>query len=228
MGDKSITFLFVSVWVGVGTVWIILDWLGNPNRGTFRPVGTRRPRGLRDRWRDHRRHRAEEDAAVRATLRERYGRSSLRLLWNERREAMVQEADAALVTDPLMAGQPPEPQLQYAPLLLEMEFPDSEPEVVPEPEVDPTSIRGWKVGVHPLALTRAGSTPSAATIRSRVWKNLAATHPDADSDTLKRLSAGKPPSRTNPDTGKRQTAKVDLHTAQPFWPGQTIDEFSLR
>jgi len=229
MGDRSITFLFVAVWVGVGSVWILLDWLGNPNRGTFRPAGRRTPRNLRDRWVDHRVQRDRENAAVRSTLREKYGRSSLRLFWNDRREDQAQAADSEQVTDPLLASDPPEPELQYEPLLLVADLSDdqrcAEPE--PEPELDPTTIRGWKVGVHPLALTRAGKVPTAATIRSRVWKNLADISSEIDPDTTQRLMAGKPPKRRNPSTGKTETAKVDLDAALPHWPGETADKFSL-
>lgn len=232
VGDRSITFLFVAVWVGVGSVWIILDWLSNPNRGAFRPVGRHTPRNLRTRWADRRRRRAQEDAAVRSTLRERYGRSSLRLFWSNRREEIAQAADSDLVTDPLMAAERPEPELHYEPLLFDADLdpeagPTPEPEPETEPEIDPTTIRGWRVGVHPLALTRAGKTPTAATIRSRVWKNLADISSDIDTNTTQRLMAGKPPKRLNPSTGKTETAKVDLASALPYWPGETTDEFSL-
>jgi len=216
--DRSITFLFVAVWIGVGSVWIILDWLGNPSRGTFRPAGRVVPRSLRDRWADHRQRRQQEEAAVRYTLRERYGRSSLRLFWNDSREDLAQAADARMVTDPLLAGQPPVPELQYEPLLLEADL---------QPEPEPRPIRGWTVGDHPLALTRAGTTPTAATIRSRVWKNVAAGSSVIRDDTARRLRAGKPPKRPKPSTRKNETAKVDLERALPYWPGETTDEFTL-
>ncbi len=235
MWGRSVTFVFIAVWVGAGTVWIILDWLGNPNRGAFRPAGRRRPRRLRGRLADRARRRAQDDAAVRATLRERYGKSSLRLTWNEDRERRALDADAELVTDPLhMMAPAAEPELSYGPLLFDAEFgeaptipePEPEPENGPEPapEFDPRSIRGWSIGVHPLALTRAGALPSEATIRSRVWKNLAAEGSWGD-DNGGRMRAGKPPRRVSPSTDKVETGRVDLTTARPYWSGETVDTF---
>jgi len=93
---RSVTWVFIVVWLGVGTAWLILDWLGNPNRGAFRPSKGRTPRPFlngRNAWR---RRRAERDAAVRATLRDRYGRSSLRVLWSKDREQRTLDADTEL------------------------------------------------------------------------------------------------------------------------------------
>jgi len=169
------------------------------------------------------------------------------LFWNDRREDAAQAADSALVTDPLLAGERHEPELQYEPLLLEADMtrdeawpepepepeiepepePEPEPETEPEPEADPTTIRGWTVGVHPMALTRAGTVPAAATIRSRVWKNLADVASDVDIDTMQRMMAGKPPTRHNPSTGRSETAKVELDSALPHWPGETTEDFTL-
>lgn len=140
------------------------------------------------------------------------------MFWNDSREDRAQAADARMVTDPLLAGQPPVPELQYEPMLLEADL---------HPEPEPTPIKGWKVGDHPLALTRAGATPTAATIRSRVWKNLAAGSSDLGAETAKRLSSGKPPKRPKPSTRKNETARVDLESALPYWPGETTDEFTL-
>jgi len=225
MWGRSITFAFVAVWVGAGAVWIILDWIGNPNRGAFRPAGRRGPRNLRQRLAARAHRRAEEDAAVRATLRERYGRSSLRLIWNDDRERRVAESDSQLITDPLRAADPIEPTLADWPLLLDAEFDTVAAPGPPEPESSPRSTRGWKIGIDPLVPTRSGASPTKATIRARVWKNLAAAGSLAP-EQFERMRAGRPPRRTNLSTGKTETARVDLATGLPFWPGETSQAFA--
>ena len=44
MSPDRIIYSFVLGWVVLLAVLIALDWLGNPNRGTFRPKGDRPPR----------------------------------------------------------------------------------------------------------------------------------------------------------------------------------------
>jgi hypothetical protein len=80
---ENIVRAFVVAWAGGVFVWLVLDWLGNSNRGRFRPQGPRRGTGIRGRvwaWRDQRDHR---DAEIRETLRAAYGKSSLRLGWSK-------------------------------------------------------------------------------------------------------------------------------------------------
>ena len=94
----SLISAFVLVWVAVIAAWLILDWLGNPNRGSFRPQSDRVDRTRVPRREKRALRREREDAAVRAVLRDRYGRSSLRLHWSDDEEATAIEADQELLT----------------------------------------------------------------------------------------------------------------------------------
>ena len=227
-GDR-VVFSFVSVWVISMVVWIVLDWLGNPNRGRFRPKGDRFEGTRPERREARRRQRAEDDAAIRATLRDAYGASSLRLAWNKKREAAAIDADEELVR-PDPRPLPPRPRRLPALLgvfneagvepLLGTYDPDRP--FVPEPAMP----RGrWQRGDDPLMLSRTGKPPSAATVRSRVWKNHAddAMWGTVNSD---RMRNGKPPKRFNPVTGRSETAVVDLTTARPGWKGDLTDPFA--
>ncbi len=226
-GDR-VVYSFVSIWVVSMVVWIALDWLGNPNRGRFRPKGDRYEGTRPERREARRRQRAEDDAAIRATLRDAYGASSLRLAWNRKREAAAIDADEELVRpDPR-----PVPERDPDPVLLGV---FNEAGVEPllgtyDPQrpfvVEPAMPRGrWRRGDDPLMLSRNGRPPSAATVRARVWKN----HADdpmwgiANGD---RMRNGKPPRRYNPLTGKAETAVVDLTTARPGWKGDLVDPFA--
>ena len=97
MSPDRVVYSFVLGWVLLITVLLVLDWLGNPNRGLFRPKGDRRVPDRRERRSRRRRTRAESDAAVRATLRDAYGASSLRLSWTRAREDAARRVDDSLV-----------------------------------------------------------------------------------------------------------------------------------
>jgi hypothetical protein len=92
--DNTVRAFFVG-WAAAVSVWLILDWLGNPNRGRFRAEGPLRSRGIRGRivaWRVERDH---HDAEVREALRATYGRSSLRLSWSNLDETTATAYDEA-------------------------------------------------------------------------------------------------------------------------------------
>jgi hypothetical protein len=227
-GDR-VVYSFVSVWVLSMIVWIVLDWAGNPNRGRFRPKGDRFEGTRVERREARRRQRAEDDAAIRATLRDAYGASSLRFAWNKQREAAAIDADEELVRPdprPLPAAPPRQPALLgvfneagVEPLL--GTFDPDRPFVV-----EAAMPRGrWRRGSDPLMLSRTGKPPSAATVRARVWKN----HADASMwgpVNTDRMRNGKAPRRYNPLTGEAETAVVDLTTAQPGWKGELLDPFA--
>lgn len=237
MSPDRVVYSFVLGWVLLIVVLIVLDWLGNPNRGQFRPKGDRRTRNRRERRTGRVRRRAENDAAVRSTLRDAYGASSLRITWTRAREDAVREADDQLVVTErperddivevasrevvamahtAVIGDPLPNIAEHAPA--------GEDEAEPPPEPEPDLPVGWKVGVTPLALTRAGKAPTAATVRSRVWKNHATTGA-WDPENLERLRAGRPPRRLNPLTGEAETARVDLDTGTASWGDDPLDPF---
>ena len=232
-GDRVI-YTFVLAWVVAGTIWVVLDWLGNPSRGPFRPKGERYEGTWRER-RDARRRKAQEDdAAVRTTLRDAYGVSSLRVGWNRNRETRVLESDDLLVRKP--PAPPPKrrrrrfvrlPELRPEELLAPAEpvlatYDESRPVTIPEPILP----RGrWRTGLDPLMLSADGDAPKPATIRSRVWKNHSHEH-HWGPENQERMRTGKPPRRTNPATGKVETASVDLVSARPYWKSSAIDPFS--
>ena len=226
-GDR-VVFSFASIWVFAITLWITLDALGNPNRGRFRPRGTRHHGSRREQREAGRRRRAEDDAAVRATLRDAYGASSLRVGWTRAREAEALEADEFLVRR--------EHRVRPAPIRallpwFEDEFQREEPLLATDRD-DPTFVavapmpRGrWRRGDDPLMLSPAGKPPTAATVRSRVWKNHAGQEAWGATNQ-ERMQAGKPPRRYNPLTGVTETASVDLRAAQPSWRPVGVDPFA--
>lgn len=229
LSGERVVFSFVSVWVGSVVVWILLDWLGNPNRGRFRP---RRDRfeGTGSEIREaRRRQQAEDDAAIRSTLRDAYGASSLRLVWNTDREAAAIDADEKLVRpDPRPVAAEPGHRRAVLGVFNESGVEpllgtyDPDRPFVPEPSMP----RGrWRRGDDPLMLSRTGKPPSAATVRSRVWKNHAddAMWGPINQD---RMRNGKPPTRYNPLSGRSETAVVDLTTARPGWKGDIVDPFA--
>jgi hypothetical protein len=226
-------------WVVLIAVLILLDWLGNPNRGGFRPKGDRPPRDRRARRAARTRKRLEDDAAVRATLRDAYGASSLRLSWTEEKESEVRTLDDSLVRadsdlvdaiearseevtrpDPnRLLGDPlPNPD-ELGPT--EEREPPTEPGPAPEPTARPA---GWRVGDDPLALTAKGTEPTPATIRARAWKNHA-SHAVWDDDNRDRLRSGRPPVRVNPMTRRIERATVDTDTGLSSWANEPVDPF---
>jgi hypothetical protein len=97
MDPDRVIYSMVLGWILLCAALIALDWLGNPNRGSFRPKGDRSLRDRRMRKADRMRNRLENDAAVRATLRDAYGASSMRLSWSGDREEQARRLDDALV-----------------------------------------------------------------------------------------------------------------------------------
>ncbi len=255
----SLVSAFVLVWVAVIAAWLILDWLGNPNRGSFRPQSDRVDRERVPRREKRALRRDREDATVRTVLRDRYGRSSLRLHWSDDEEASAVDADQDLVTKSFsaagldrLAGEPPvesddkvelyDGWADDAEILLteddkepETEPPDDaeEIEVADEQQPEPTPAgaarrAGWTIGDEPLAPTRSGNTPTATTVRARVWKNLAAVADDDanwDDDNRERMRSGKAPRRRNPVTGRPELAVVDTDTGNASWPDTALDPF---
>lgn len=228
-GDRAV-FSFVSVWAAAIVIWIVLDWVGNPNRGRFRPRG-RQFEGTRSERRDARqRQRSEDDAAVRSTLRDAYGASSLRVTWNRDREAEAIEADEMLVRPDPREAPPEKPPLRTHLPWLRDEFQSDEPllgTLHEEPFVaEPSMPRGrWRRGDDPLMLSSAGRPPTAATVRSRVWKNHAG-NPAWGPANADRMRAGKPPRRYNPLSGALELGAVDLRSARPGWKTDLVDPFA--
>lgn len=247
MSADRVVYSMVLGWVLLTVALIALDWLGNPNRGSFRPKGDRALRDRSLRKADRTRRRLESDAAVRATLRDAYGASSMRLSWSGEQESDARVLDDALIVHDLRervgvvdVGSRELPNIDYTavegdPLPNPEEGPGAET-VHAEPDSDATETErgpgtqverpvGWKVGVDPLALTSKGTEPSTQTIRSRVWKNLASAG-GWDPDNVDRLRAGRPPSRINPMTGAVERARVDVATGTASWGDEPIDPFA--
>ncbi len=231
MSPDRVVYSFILGWIVLLAVLIVLDWLGNPDRGGFRPKGERPVGNFRTRRLQRRRTKAQRDASVRSTLRDAYGASSLRLTWTRGEEDAVREIDDTLVTsDAFTDGEVVDVAsrevagLAYTAVVGDpLPNPDEEP---PEPEADaePERVPGWRVGVDPLALTRNGTQPSPATVRARVWKNFGAAG-GFSPENLRRLRAGRAPTRTNPNTAETETARVDTATGTAFWGEEPIDPF---
>lgn len=95
---------------------------------------------------------------------------------------------------------------------------------------------GWKTGQYVFNLKPDGEPPSAATVRTRYWKNVAATPGAAifGDANLDRMRTGKAPQRLNHRTGRREIMRLssaqwsdaDDTTPIPAWPVSEIDPFA--
>jgi len=253
MSPDRVIYSFVLGWVVLIAVLIALDWLGNPNRGAFRPKGDRPPRDRQTRKAERTRRRLEEDASVRAALRDAYGASSLRLTWDREAEIQARQLDDALIVDErsavdvasrevvaldhtLVAGDPlpnpdelpPDPdsavELDTDAEAMSESEPEAEAEAVAEDAPEPERSRGWRVGGHPLSLTARGTEPAVDTIRTRVWKNHGAAGAWSDENRAL-LAAGRAPRRVNPITGRTERAVVDIDTGRASWGSVPVDPF---
>ena len=222
-------------------VLIALDWRGNTNRGGFRAKGERQPRDRSARKSERRRHRLENAAAVRASLRDAYGASSPRLTWSGAQEDRSRQVDDALVvTEPadnvLDAASHKVVRMDHTAIFgdalpnIEEVLPDR-PEIAASTNVETDDDRradapttGWSQGGDPLALTGRGTVPVPTTIRRRVWKNHAVTG-SWDTENLARLRAGRPPLRTNPITGHIERPTADAETGRASWGSEPLDPF---
>lgn len=270
MSADRVVYSFVLAWIALIAALVVLDWLGNPNRGSFRPKGDTNFRDRDARKADRERQRLDDDALVRSTLRDAYGASSLRLGWSGDDEDLVRQLDDTLILDDLPdhvvdadsrviatsepdnatsepdrtdpagpdpAGPDPTSSDTDAHDLSPVgddSDPDEQPEDAgpasngsgdTEPGPQPTALPGgWRLGDDPLALTAKGTPPAPATVRSRVWKNLA-TDTAWSTDNQERMQRGLPPIRTNPVTGDIERAGVDVETGQPSWGDDPLDPF---
>lgn len=102
----------------------------------------------------------------------------------------------------------------------------------PTPEVG----HRWHPGGHVFSLTANGHEPSPATVRTRYWKNVAATTGAAmfGEDNVQRMQSGKPPQRRNPRTTRLETMRLPQAATErtggptpiPEWPSSELDPFS--
>ncbi len=96
--------------------------------------------------------------------------------------------------------------------------------------------RGWKLGGYVFNLTADGNEPSPTTVRTRYWKNVAATAGASifGAANLERMARGKPPRRRNHRTGELESMRLpavefgdnDGQTPVPEWPSDEIDPFA--
>jgi hypothetical protein len=247
MSPDRVIYSFVLGWVALLAVLIALDWLGNPNRGAFRPKGDQPQRDRETRKRERARRRLEDDASVRAALRDAYGASSLRFSWTREHETLARQLDDALVIDEragtvdvdsrevtaidrtVIAGDPLpnlDGELDPDTDTDEQLDPDTEPDEAPDPDTEPDEAptRGWNVGGDPLSLTARGTEPTSGTIRARVWKNHGVDGAWSKENRAL-LAAGKAPRRTNPFTGRQERAAVDVDTGRATWGSEPVDPF---
>jgi hypothetical protein len=226
MSPDRVIFSFVLGWVVLLAVLIALDWLGNPNRGAFRPKGDRPPSDRATRRTERVRRRLEDDASVRAALRDAYGASSLRFTWTSEHETRARQLDDALVVDELH-GAVDVTSREVASIDRTTAIGDPLPnvdETDAADEDDARPARGWSIGGDPLSLTARGTTPAPGTIRSRVWKNhgLGGAWSEQNRSLL---AAGKAPRRVNPINGRHERAAVDVDTGRASWGSEPVDPF---
>lgn len=100
----------------------------------------------------------------------------------------------------------------------------------------PDRTRGWRPGQYVFNLTPDGREPSPTTVRTRYWKNVAATAgaPVFGDSNLDRMGVGKPPQRLNHRTGKLESMRLPSahvgddggRTPVPEWPTTELDPFA--
>ena len=103
-------------------------------------------------------------------------------------------------------------------------------------EPEPGRDAGWQTGQYVLNLTPDGRDPSTTTVRTRYWKNVAATPGAAifGTDNMERMRQGKAPQRLNHRTSKVEAMRLpssgwdaeDGATPVPAWPATEIDPFA--
>lgn len=96
--------------------------------------------------------------------------------------------------------------------------------------------RGWRPGQYVFNLTPDGREPSATTVRTRYWKNVAATMGASvfGETNLSRMGDGKPPQRLNHRTGTVESMRLPSthvgddggQTPVPEWPAPELDPFA--
>ena len=255
MSADRVVYSMILGWIVLIAVLILLDWLANPNRGSFRPKGEHRPRDRRARREARARERLEDDASVRAALRDAYGASSLRLSWNEEKESEARGLDDSLVRpdselvdaidtrsrevdrlDPTrILGDPlPNPE-ELSP----DEFPPdgagadtSEPEPDEETEL-PAATRAAEPVPRAVGW-RVGADPLSLTAKGAEPTPATvrarawknhAAHAVWDDENRDRLRNGRPPVRVNPMTGRTERATVDADTGRASWGSEPVDPF---
>ena len=106
-----------------------------------------------------------------------------------------------------------------------------------EPTVEDVGrSHGWRPGQYVFNLTPDGREPSATTVRTRYWKNVAATAGASvfGETNLSRMGDGKPPQRLNHRTGNVESMRLPgTHvgddggqTPVPEWPAPEVDPFA--
>lgn len=94
---------------------------------------------------------------------------------------------------------------------------------------------GWSPGGYVFNFTSDGNEPSASTVRTRYWKNVAATSGASvfGADNVERMASGRAPQRRNHRTGRTESmqlpsvtfADTDGATPVPSWPDREVDPF---
>jgi hypothetical protein len=94
---------------------------------------------------------------------------------------------------------------------------------------------GWSPGEYVFNLTADGSEPAPSTVRTRYWRNVAASPGSMifGASNIERMRAGKAPQRRNPRTGRTEMMKLHAVTFEdtngatpiPIWPDDSIDPF---
>ena len=110
------------------------------------------------------------------------------------------------------------------------------PDEADAPELADGRGEGWATGEYIFNLTPEGREPSPTTIRTRYWKNVAATPGAAifGDTNLDRMRNGKAPQRRNHRTAKMETMRLptvqwsdaDGTTPVPTWPVHEVDPFA--
>jgi hypothetical protein len=235
MTDQDTYLLFATIMVLlVPLTAIAIDWFGKPIKRRFIPKMYRYP--------DERRPRAE---AVKPT---RWSEATFVIpltpelsvqFAEHQRQLEARESIAELVNETF--DQPVPVLASGAPMFDQddAEIVDITREPVAAVPTLPAIERsvGWQIGDYIYNLTIDGREPSAATIRGRYWRNVAAAESAQrifGAANLERMTTGKPPRRRNPRNGRIETMVLPTATFDdslgkapvPYWPGNEIDPFA--
>jgi hypothetical protein len=214
MSDPELFIAFGAICLVIALAAVAVDWVGKPLRHrkfvpkVYRYPDERRPRG----------------SSVRPTE------------WSDRAFVLP------------VAAPPPRPGIGAAadaPAALpgavhpglsvfDQDFDDVDDDGPPTEALEPARSRGWRPGDSVHHLDDNGEPPTAALVRERFWRNVAATAGAAmfGADNVDRMAAGRGPRRRNPRTGQIETMRLpDVDSTGtslpvPSWPDDAVDPFA--
>ena len=209
MSPVAAFFVFLLIMLALATLAIILDWMGNPIRRTFRPRTTGTPAWLM------------VDAPLPpgnpiSSTAESPGNQPAE--FPAERPAIEQ---AEFPAEPPVVQPPELPALNPAP-----------------PKEEPLSPGPWQAGNSIFKPTPRGTPPSITAVRRRYWKNLSERRSSVvfGEDNRSLMAIGQAPQRFNPRSGTMEELSLPepmlrycwatKRKPTPTWDDKGLDPFA--